>query len=130
MMAALAVGLVLLNGALAQSGAAGLWQAEYTGSEGRVHRFTLTLQVEPDGTIAGTISSPRGSVAITEGTVQGDEISFTVRRRATYDQIDVVFTGRVDGDRMHLTMRAGSREPVAVAASREKAVASTKPRQP
>jgi hypothetical protein len=130
MMAALVVGLVLLKAALTPSGAAGVWQAEYTGSEGRVHRFTLTVQVEPDGTVAGTIASPRGSVAITEGTVTGDEIRFTVRRRASYDEIDVIFTGRVDGDRMHLSMRAGSREPVAVSASRENAGISKKSRQP
>jgi hypothetical protein len=130
MMAALVMGVVLLNVFLAQSDAAGVWQAEYTRSDGRVHQFTLTLKVEPEGTVAGTISSASGSVAITEGTVKGDEISFTVTRRASYDQIDVVFTGRVEGDRMQLTMRAGSREPVAVAASRENTVAPDDPRQP
>ncbi|CAN5876984.1 hypothetical protein BH24ACI4_BH24ACI4_21070 [soil metagenome] len=122
MMPALLV-VALLQAPAGQSGAQGVWQAQYTTLEGRLHRFTLTLK-ESDSALAGTISSPRGSVAITEGTVRGREIGFTVRRRASYDEIDVVFKGNIGTDRMQLTMQVGAREPVAVTASRDTAAPS------
>lgn len=124
MIATVLSGLVLLHAAGAQSGAAGVWRAEYTTSEGRSHQFTITLKVAADGAVAGTISSPRGSVPITEGTVKGREIAFTVTRRANYDEIHVVFKGTLEGERMQLVMQMGSREPVTVTASRETGAAS------
>jgi hypothetical protein len=96
----------------------GVWKARYTNTEGRAHEFTLTIKTS-DGAISGTVSSPRGSVPITRGTVTGRDIEFTVTRRANYDQIDVTFTGTIDGDAMRLTLRVGAREAVTVTARRE-----------
>jgi hypothetical protein len=110
--------VALLYTAAVQPGAAGVWRAEYKTSNGRSHVFTLTLKAN-DRTLSGTISSSRGSVAITEGTVDGRDVSFTVTRRANYDAIDITYKGSIDGDVMRLTMRAGAREPIAVTARRE-----------
>lgn len=111
--------LYLLAAAAGQSSSPeGVWRAEYTTTEGRSHVFTLTLKVS-EGTLSGTISSDRGKVAISSGTVKGQEIVFTVTRRANYDSIDVNFSGTVDGDLMRLAMRVGPREPIAVTARRQ-----------
>jgi hypothetical protein len=117
-MAQALLALVLLAAAGSQPPAESVWQAEYTTSEGRPHAFLLTLKVS-DGTLSGTISSPRGSVPITKGAVKDREIAFTVTRRANYDTIDVIFTGTIDGDLMRLSMRVGPRAPVAITAKRQ-----------
>jgi hypothetical protein len=110
--------VALLGAAAAQPGAEGVWRARYTTTEGRSHEFTLTIKAS-SGVFSGTISSPRGSVPITEGTLNGRDVAFTVTRRADYDQIDVAFKGSIDGDVMRLTMQVGPREPIAVTGRRE-----------
>jgi hypothetical protein len=114
---ALIVASAHLYAAAVQPAAEGVWNAEYKTSEGRVHAFTLTLKADGRA-LAGTISSPRGSVNITEGTQDGNKIWLKVTRRANYDSIDVIYEGVVDGDVMKLTMRVGVREPVEVTARR------------
>lgn len=110
--------VALLGAAAGQPGAEGAWRARYTTTEGRSHEFTLTIKAS-GGVFSGTISSPRGSVPITEGTLNGRDVGFTVTRRADYDQIAVTFKGRVDGGVMRLTMQVGPREPIAITARRE-----------
>ena len=115
----LTIALVLVQGSAAgQSAADGAWRARYTNTEGRSHEFTLTIKTS-DGAISGTVSSPRGSVPITKGTVTGRDVAFTVTRRANYDEIDVTFTGTIDGDVMKLKMQVAGRDAVSVTARRE-----------
>lgn len=119
MIAAAFVAIALLaGGAAAQTGADGVWKARYTTSEKRSHEFTLTIKTS-DGTISGTVSSPRGSVPITKGTISGRDLAFTVTRRANYDEIDVTFTGTIDGNVMTLRMQVPGRAAVAMTARRE-----------
>jgi hypothetical protein len=117
--------IALLQGGAAagQSAADGVWRARYTTSEKRNHEFTLTIKTV-DGAITGTVSSTRGSVPITKGTVTGRDVVFTVTRRANYDEIDVTFTGTIDGDTMNLKMQVAGREPVSMTARRDAAGAS------
>jgi hypothetical protein len=105
--------------AAGQSAADGVWKARYTRSDGRPHEFTLTIKTS-DGAISGTVSSSRGSVPITKGTVTGRDVAFTVTRRANYDEIDVTFTGTIDGDVMKLKMQVAGRDAVPMTARREK----------
>jgi len=109
---------LLANGAAAQAGADGVWKARYTTSEKRTHEFTLTIKTS-DGAISGTVASPRGSVPITKGTISGRDLTFVVTRRANYDEIDVTFTGTIDGDVMKLRMQVAGREAVSMTARRE-----------
>ncbi len=112
--------VLLAGGAAAQPGADGVWKAQYTTSEKRSHEFTLTIKTS-DGAISGTVSSPRGSVPITMGTIRGRDLAFTVTRRANYDEIDVTFTGTIEGDVMKLRMQVAGREAVSMTARREAA---------
>jgi len=119
MIAAAFVTIALLaSGAASQTQVDGVWKARYTTSEKRTHEFTLTIKTS-DGAISGTVSSPRGSVPITKGTISGRDLAFTVTRRANYDEIDVGFTGTVDGDVMTLRMQVPGREVIAITARRE-----------
>jgi hypothetical protein len=101
-----------------QSAADGVWRAKYTTTEGRSHEFILTIKTS-DGAITGTVSSPRGSVPITKGTLTGRDLVFIVTRRANYDEIDVTFKGTISGDVMQLQMQVAEREAVSMTARRE-----------
>lgn len=109
--------IVLLAAPAAQAGLNGSWWAQYTTTEGRSHEFTLTLNVT-GGTVSGTIASARGSVPITEGAADGNDVTFTVTRRSSYDEIDVVFKGGLEGGVLRLDMYVGPRAPIAVTARR------------
>jgi hypothetical protein len=118
MIAAAFLAIALLADGAPQTGADGVWKARYTTSEKRSHEFTLTIKTS-DGAVSGTVSSPRGSVPITKGTISGRDLTFIVTRRANYDEIDVTFTGTIDGNVMALRMQVPGRAAVAMTARRE-----------
>ena len=82
---------------------AGKWKAVYEGQNGS-HEVTFTFQVTGEK-LTGTASGPQGDMAITEGKVDGDKISFTVER----DQFKAVFSGTVSGDDLKLSGSTGER---------------------
>jgi hypothetical protein len=96
---------------------AGEWAMTYTTHEGVKMSSTLTLKVEA-GALTGTISSPRGSIAIEEVSVKGSDITFAVTRVGFGDKIRIDYSGTVKGDTMKLKMKAGAREPIDITAKR------------
>lgn len=109
MMAAVALcALVLVAGqaALAQKPAnfAGEWELTMEGRQGPV---TQTLKLEQNGDkVKGTLSSPRGETPV-EGTVKGNQISFTVKRETPRGEMVVEYTGTLEGDTIKGTMGGG-----------------------
>ena len=89
----------------------------YTTKDGVKMESTLTLKNE-GGVLSGTIDSPRGSVALNEVSVKGDEVAFAVIRVGFGDTIRIDYKGTVNGDTMTLKMTAGAREPLDVTAKR------------
>jgi hypothetical protein len=114
----LALGLFLgIAPAAAAQDVAGAWTMTYATREGVKMSSTLTLKNE-GGVLSGTISSPRGSIPLDEVSVKGDAIAFAVIRVGFGDRIRIDYTGTIKGDTMKLTMKAGAREPLDVAARR------------
>ena len=116
----LAAALVLLLSGTSFAGpgdVAGVWDMSYKTTEGGKMGSTLTLKMEGDG-LTGTISSPRGSVAIEEVSVKGDDIAFAITRVGFGDRIRIDYTGKVKGDTMALKMKVGAREPITITAKR------------
>lgn len=70
------------------------------GGTWRLPQAELTL-AQQFQTLSGALSSGGNTTLITVGRLYGDEITFTVD--------DAVYTGRVDGDRIEGTTRAGDR---------------------
>ncbi|MBI3696494.1 MAG: polysaccharide deacetylase family protein [Acidobacteria bacterium] len=97
--------------------AAGVWKASYTNPDGQTRETTLNLKVDGDK-VSGTIASQRGSAAISDGQVSGDDISFTVVRRGNGDEIQVTYKGKVEGETMKLTMQIDGRDPIQMTAKR------------
>jgi hypothetical protein len=100
-----------------QTDVAGAWKMTYTTKDGVKMESTLTLKNE-GGVLSGTIDSPRGSVALNEVSVKGDEVAFAVIRVGFGDTIRIDYKGTVKGDTMTLKMTAGAREPLDVTAKR------------
>jgi hypothetical protein len=95
----------------------GAWNMTYTTRDGVKMSSTLTLKSE-GGTLSGTISSARGSVALDEVSVKGEDVAFAVIRVGFGDRIRIEYTGKVKGDTMTLKMKVGAREPIDVTAKR------------
>jgi hypothetical protein len=99
---------VLMIGCLA---AAALWAADVTGKwtadvQGRNgNTQTITMNLKADGDkLTGNVSSPRGETDITDGKIDGDNISFKIVREFNGNQMTSVYKGKVDGDTIHFSM--------------------------
>lgn len=118
--ARLFAGLVLsvcIAASAAAQDVAGAWNMTYATRDGVKMSSTLTLKSE-GGTLSGTISSARGSVALDEVSVKGEDVAFAIIRVGFGDRIRIEYTGKVKGDTMTLKMKIGAREPIDVTAKR------------
>ncbi len=76
---------------------AGTWEISM---EGRNGTMTQTLTIQQDGsTIKGTMSGRMGDTPIT-GTVDGNKVSFQVKRESQNGTFVTDYTATVDGDSM------------------------------
>jgi len=101
---------ILLIGTVIVLGLVGTtWAADVTGKwvaqiEGRQGTQENTFIFAVDGTkLTGTMSSPRGENEITEGKVEGDEISFIVVRSFGDNEMKLLYKGKVSGDEITFT---------------------------
>jgi hypothetical protein len=116
--AVLALSVLAAASAARRADVAGDWTMTYTTKEGVKLESVLTLKMDGDK-LTGTISSPRGSVALNEAAVKGDDIMFAIIRVGFGDSIRIEYTGKVSGDTMKLTMTAAAREPLDVTVKRK-----------
>ena len=80
------------------------------------HSFPATHSRRPSP--RGQVSSRRGTVKLTEGTVSGDDIRFTVVRTGNGEEFQVQFSGKVQGDSMKLQMEYKGHPAIALSAKR------------
>jgi hypothetical protein len=100
----------------------GKWTAQV---EGRNGMQTLTFDFHVDGTaLTGKITTPRGDTDITDGKVDGDNISFTQKLSFNGNDITINYTGRADGDSIKFTRQAGDRPAVDFVAKKGDAAAA------
>jgi hypothetical protein len=101
-----AFALVSAMGAQAPADAskvAGSWEMTSEGPQGMV---TQTLTIEQDGSkIKGTIKGQRGETPF-EGAIDGNKISFTVKRQTPNGDITIEYSGTVDGDSIKGTVKS------------------------
>lgn len=91
----------------------GTWTAQV---EGRRGTQTQTLTLKADGnTLTGTLQGARGQAAnISNGMIDGNNISFAVVREFGENKITQEFKGSVSGNQLKLTMSGGRRGPMEV----------------
>ena len=96
----------------------GKWTADVTTPRGTQ---TLTFDFQIDGvTLTGKVSSPRGDSDITEGKIDGDNISFTQVVNFNGNEFKMTYTGKADGATIKFTRQAGDRPAVDFVATRPK----------
>ena len=85
------------------------WAADVTGKwvaqmEGRNGTTETTFDFKVDGTkLTGTMATSRGENEISEGKVEGDDISFVIVRTFGENEMKLVYKGKVKGDEITFT---------------------------
>lgn len=90
----------------------GKWVAQVPGRGGQTREQTFTFKAE-GGKLTGTVTGMQGETPIADGTVKGDDISFTQTFNPPQgDPIKVRYVGKMSGDEIKFTRtREGSDQP-------------------
>src|ERR1700685_597661 len=93
---------ILLIGCLATAAiwaadVTGKWTAEMEGLGGNTMTVNMNLKADGDK-LTGTVSGRNGDTDITDGKIDGDNITFKVVREFNGNQMTSVYKGKVDGD--------------------------------
>jgi hypothetical protein len=96
----------------------GKWTADFTTPRGAQ---TLNFDFHVDGaTLTGKVSSPRGDGDISEGKIDGDNISFVQVMKFNDNEIRFVYKGAISGDEIKMTRQAGDRPAMDIVLKRVK----------
>ena len=100
-------GMLALLGVFAFVAAAadvtGKWTAEMQGRGGNAQQVTINLKAD-GGTLTGSLANARGETPISDGKVDGNKVSFNVKRNFNGNEFVQKFKGTMDGDTLKLTM--------------------------
>jgi hypothetical protein len=100
----------------------GKWTAEVQGRNGPQ---TLTLDFHVDGAaLTGKVTTPRGATDITDGKVDGDNISFTQKMSFNGNDVTINYSGKADGDTIKFTRQVADRPATDFVAKRGDAAAA------
>jgi hypothetical protein len=70
---------------------------------------TLTFNFTVDGAkLTGTVTSPRGDMPISDGKIDGDNISFATVMNRDGNEFKMLYTGKIDGDSIKFTRQFGA----------------------
>jgi opacity protein-like surface antigen len=107
----LAVAMSLFSTAALAADVNGKWTAEMKTPDGETRTSTYTFKAD-GGKLTGTIASQMGEREISEGKVDGDNISFVVSFERDGNTFKITYTGVVSGDALKLKMTTprGERE--------------------
>lgn len=102
------IGLVALAAGVAfAADIDGKWTAQVEGRNGNTRTETLMLKASGN-TLTGTMEGGRGgAVEISNGMIDGDNVSFTVVRQFGGNEITQQYKGTVSGTDLKLTMTGG-----------------------
>ena len=89
----------------------GKWVAQVQGQNGQTRETTFNFKVE-GSKLTGTVSGRQGDNPISDGTIKGDDVSFTVIANFNGNQVKSLYKGKVSGDELKLTRtREGGDQP-------------------
>ena len=86
----------------------GKWVAQVPGRGGETRDVTFNFKADGDQ-LTGTVTTPRGESNISDGKINGDEISFTQVLEFNGNQMKLKYTGKVSGDEIKFTRQAEGR---------------------
>jgi len=98
----------------------GKWVAQVPGQGGQTRETTFNFKVE-DGKLTGTVSGRQGDTPISDGKIDGDNISFSRSINAQGNNIKINYKGKVSGDEIKFTVtREGADQAQEFTAKRAK----------
>jgi hypothetical protein len=80
----------------------GKWVAQVPGRDGQTREVTFNLKADGN-TLTGTVTTRRGDQPITEGKIDGDNISFSQTMEFGGNQVKLLYKGTVSGDEIKFT---------------------------
>ncbi len=97
--------------------ATGKWSYEMPGRNGNTMNGTMNLKADGNK-LTGTVSGRNGDTEISDGKVDGDNVSFNVVREFNGNKMTISYKGKLEGDTIHFTMKFDS-GPMADAPARQ-----------
>lgn len=89
----------------------GKWVAQVPGRQGQTREQTFNFKVDGDK-LTGTVSGMQGETSISDGKINGDEISFSQTFNMQGNSVKLLYKGKVSGDEIKFTRtREGSDQP-------------------
>jgi hypothetical protein len=98
---------------------AGKWTAQVPGRDGEMREQIYNLKADGDK-LTGTVTMGDSEVAIADGKISGDTISFTVTREFGGNTMKWTYTGKVAGDEIHFKREGTRGQPREFVAKRAK----------
>jgi hypothetical protein len=89
----------------------GKWVAQVPGRGGNTMEVTFQFKVDGDQ-LTGTVTSRRGETQISDGKVNGDEISFAQVMEFNGNTVKLLYKGKVAGDEIKFTRQREGGERV------------------
>jgi hypothetical protein len=80
----------------------GKWTAQVPGRGGQTREATFTFKADGNA-LTGSVSGPRGAMDISDGKIDGDQISFTQTIEFNGNTIKFLYKGTVSGDEIKFT---------------------------
>lgn len=95
----------------------GKWTADIPGRNGNAQTTTFTFKAD-GAKLEGTVANQRGENPITEGKVDGDNISFSQTMQGPNGEMKIGYKGVVKGDTIEFTREMGGRGPATFTAKK------------
>jgi len=113
--------LFLLLAAVAAFAAdvSGKWVAQVPGRNGQTREVTMNLKAD-GATLTGTVSGRGGDNPISDGKIDGDNISFTQTLEFNGNSVKLIYKGKISGDEIKFTREreGGEGQPAEFTAKR------------
>lgn len=97
----------------------GVWKADYQSPDGAARTSTFHLKAEGEK-LTGKIVSGTGDAEIKDGTVKGDDISFTVVRNFGGQDVTLKYTGKVSAEEIKMNIAFGDQGGFDIVAKKQK----------
>lgn len=97
----------LLSLAALAADVSGKWTAQMPGRGGQTREATFNLRADGN-TLTGTVSGRMGEMPISDGKIDGDQISFTQTMEFNGNSVKLIYKGTISGDQIKFVrMRQG-----------------------
>ncbi len=96
----------------------GIWKSTFETPIGEMH-YTYTFKADGEK-LTGTAKNDMGEAKVEDGTIKGNDITFTENLSFQGQSIAIKYTGKIDGDQINFTRQVGDFGTETIVAKRQK----------